>query len=363
MKVKRIFFLLGATGNTVASKLYGAIAELHQKEIINTSDFKLIGVGGENLTSPEYKTYVAERMGISCKDIPYEIEYVCTDFHCDDFDLLEKQIETDAELYFYLSVHPEYYLNILEKINCCKHIDNHNVRIILEKPYGKDYEHTVKVNKSLSEYFKEEQIFRMEYCLGNTGVDELLHFKKTESLRKRWNKKYIEEFNFIFIEKGSIEELIQSHILQLMVLCITDEGDFEDRSENMNAIAAILDSFNGCSNSFKFVQIEELKNSLLVKGKISIDSGRWRGVNFNIFAGKGMDNKINEVQIKFKDMQKPIFFDFMENNHYELSECALLIRECIAGRNQRFLTAEEAELSWKFGSDIKRLIDKENIIE
>ncbi len=327
MKTKRIFLLTGNKDIGVKANLYPVINELFENGIISRNDFELIQLDSENLIST---------------------------------DISKKHMMEDAELYLYLTELSESVEKLIKHIFFCRGIVQNNIKVILESPYGKDYEDMVRMNHFLGKYFDDNQIFRIEHCLGNTGTDRLLDLKNKESINGRWNKDYIEEFQFIFTEKetGNPEKILQTHILQLMIPCITDEPDLEDEGEKINALETILDSFNTGMNSFEYKRNSELKKEILIYGKISIDSGRWRGVDFRLTAGKCMPEKRAEVHIKFKNLQHPVIIDFLKNENRELSVYATLLKDCFAGKKQRFLSAEEAELLWKIQNNIKKLLDK-----
>jgi glucose-6-phosphate 1-dehydrogenase len=51
-------------------------------------------------------------------------------------------------------------------------------RIVVEKPFGRDLETVLVLDRGLHEYFKEHQIFRIDHCLAKETVQNILMFRR-----------------------------------------------------------------------------------------------------------------------------------------------------------------------------------------
>ena len=57
-----------------------------------------------------------------------------------------------------------------------------HVRIIMEKPFGTDFESAVSLNAKLHEVFSEDQIFRIDHFLGKEPAQNILAFRFANGL-------------------------------------------------------------------------------------------------------------------------------------------------------------------------------------
>ena len=55
-------------------------------------------------------------------------------------------------------------------------------RIVVEKPFGTDLQTAVDLDRSLHEYFKEHQIFRIDHYLAKETVQNVLMFRFANAL-------------------------------------------------------------------------------------------------------------------------------------------------------------------------------------
>ena len=51
------------------------------------------------------------------------------------------------------------------------------MRVVLEKPFGRDLESAEALSKELAEFFEEKEIYRVDHYLGKTVVKQMLPFR------------------------------------------------------------------------------------------------------------------------------------------------------------------------------------------
>ncbi|MGH0121726.1 UNVERIFIED_CONTAM: hypothetical protein FKN15_000198 [Acipenser sinensis] len=80
---------------------------------------------------------------------------------------LKQEGLVEAGRLFYLSVPPFSYADIAEKINSsCRPDPGVWLRVVLEKPFGHDYESALQLSKDLKKFLKEEEMYRIDHYLG-----------------------------------------------------------------------------------------------------------------------------------------------------------------------------------------------------
>ena len=118
----------------------------------------------------------------------------------------------------------------LGKLQFCKDIKC--TRIVVEKPFGHDLESAVEMNQMLSEYFEEDQIFRIDHYLGKETVQNILALRFANALFEPiWNRNYIDHVQITAAEtvgvegrggyyetSGALRDMVQNHILQLLCM-------------------------------------------------------------------------------------------------------------------------------------------------
>jgi glucose-6-phosphate 1-dehydrogenase len=109
-------------------------------------------------------------------------------------------------------------------------------RIIVEKPFGRDLASAQSLDATLHQYFHESAIWRIDPFLGKEPVQNLLYFRFANSfLEPVWNRDHIasvqitlaENFGVegrgrFYEEVGAIRDVVQNHMLQVMVLLAMD---------------------------------------------------------------------------------------------------------------------------------------------
>ncbi|MEW5311061.1 MAG: hypothetical protein WDW38_002804 [Sanguina aurantia] len=250
------------------------------------------------------------------------------------------------------------------------------VRVICEKPFGKDLESSEVLAEHLAGVFSEEQLYRIDHYLGKELAQNMLVMRFANSaFTSFWNRNYISNIQIIFKETlgvegrggyfdeyGIIRDVIQNHLIQ---------------GSKTPTFAAV---------------------------KLSIHNERWEGVPIVIKAGKGLNEGVVVVRIQLKTPAASIFgnLDEMRNEmvikfqpgeaiymkmvvkkpgldmDYEMSELDLsyperyqdvvipnayerLILDAIRGDGQHFVRRDELVAAWKIFTPLLHAIDKGEI--
>ncbi len=344
--------LIGATGNLAKLKLYPALAELSAKGYMDKG-FKLQGAAADLISAETYKNMVKEITEGTLIPDGYTQVNVLTD----DFNQIAKQIGSDTDVIFYLSVRPALFKIAIEKIINCSLIDQSKVKLMLEKPYGVSLVDTLSLNAFLNEHFKPEQIYRIDHYLAKPGMAEVARLKKVYA--NVWNSHYIERIDFVIAETVGIEERLefyretgaiidvaQNHIFRMMLAAISDKND---RKKAADELTGAFDNLGSCADCMQYLDFEK---ETLVCGRLFLGIPKWKGTEFRFVTGKCMAEKKKQIVINFRDSAE-LCVDFLNMPGGELSEYALMIRDCMESENLFSVSAEEAEASWKFGDKMR----------
>ena len=245
---------------------------------------------------------------------------------------------------FYLALSPNLFGPVAQGLKKSKLITD-NVRIVLEKPLGTDYESARKINDQVCACFKENNIFRIDHYLGKETVQNLLALRFANSLfEPLWNRSNIDHVQITVAEDigvggrigfydqfGALRDMVQNHLMQL--LCLTAMEPPASRSHE-----AIRDEKMKVLRALKPISLDEVKthtvrgqyqagavNGEVVPGyldelgnedsltetfvalKLQIDNWRWSNVPFYLRTGKRLKMKYSEIVIQFQRVPHSIF--------------------------------------------------------
>ncbi|MBN1847392.1 MAG: glucose-6-phosphate dehydrogenase [Deltaproteobacteria bacterium] len=268
-----------------------------------------------------------------------------------DLERLEIQFKTQGNRLFYLAIPPSLYRQTARMIGTAglsKEQENGNgwVRIVVEKPFGRDLETAVDLDKSLHEHFREHQIYRIDHYLAKETVQNILMFRFANAIFEPvWNRTYIDHITVMAAEDlgvehragyyeqaGVLRDMFQNHMMQLLALTAMEPPSrFEaDRvlDEKVKVYRALrpfpVDDMRGnlvlgqyTSGTIHGMPVpayreeEDVSPQSFVPTfammKIFLDNWRWQGVPFYLTSGKRMAKKLTEIIIQFKEVPHSMF--------------------------------------------------------
>lgn len=245
---------------------------------------------------------------------------------------------------FYLSTGSELYIPICQGLHQ-QGLIAHG-KLVLEKPIGHDLASAEQICQQVSQYFTEEQVYRIDHYLGKETVQNLMVLRFANSIfEHQWNHKYIDHIQITISEKlgvekragfydqvGAMRDMLQNHLLQL--LCITamepparlDADSMRDEKVKvLKALKPLLGREisenivcgqygSGVSDDKPVPRYRDepgVDNKSLtetyVAAKVEIENWRWAGVPFYLRTGKRMPERACEIVVYFKAIPHSIF--------------------------------------------------------
>ncbi|MDC7225766.1 MAG: glucose-6-phosphate dehydrogenase [Spirochaetales bacterium] len=308
---KSAIIILGASGDLARRKLIPALSVLREQNLI-TPDSIIVGEGRSEFTDEEFR----DRFSTCC-------EFREQLFYHQGIDGLRDYISSKGEfskIIAFLSLPPASYASTIKRLYNEGFRDE--VNIVIEKPFGRDYESAHELNESIHRFYSEKQIFRSDHYLAKEAVQNILIFRFANSIfEASWNSNYIESiqinaFESIGVEErggyfdhaGSIRDMVQNHLLQMLCLTTMDPPVSLDPEDIKNQKINIL----------KAIEIEEVSRGRYsgyldekdvapdsdtetwAEMKLKINNHRWAGTPVYIRTGKALDRKGTEIGLRFK---------------------------------------------------------------
>jgi len=363
--------LFGATGDLSKRKLLPALYRRYKAGQFASAS-RVIGVSSSQLTREEFIASVVEhvkqRVGAefaeeSWQNFVAHLDYIKVDVRAEaDFGKLQEKLKDrdDAVRVFFLSVSPLLFVDI------CKHLNQFAMvtpksRLVLEKPLGHDLASSTEINKSVTQAFTEEQIYRIDHYLGKEPVQNLmaLRFGNTllEPLWKRGSIQHVQitvgeevgvEGRASFYDKtGALRDMVQNHLLQLLCIIAMEPPSSNKpddvRDEKLKVLRALrpLAGKEALEHTVRGQYIEgaidgkpvpsylnepgvapDTTTETFVALRAFVDSWRWAGVPFYLRTGKRMQERVAEIVVTFDEVPHSIF----EKQRSERARNRLVIR-------------------------------------
>jgi glucose-6-phosphate 1-dehydrogenase len=351
-----IFVIFGASGDLTKRKLMPAIYSLYVQNLL-PDKFILLGTSRTQFNDEDFRSKMKKSL-IEFKeidDLSKADEFLKKIFYQqldpedgDSYVELSKKLnslrttnEICGNTIFYLSTPPSLYSIIPKNLAAAglNRQDESWKRLIIEKPFGIDFESAEKLKNELLTEWTEEQIFRIDHYLGKETVQNLLVTRFSNGIfEPLWNRNFIhhveitsaesigvEERGGYYDSSGALRDMLQNHLLQIVGLVAMEPPSSLEPISIRNEILKVFQSFRALNGEeINHVAIrgqyleskikgEPIKSYRGEKGvdphsttetyaaiKFYIDNWRWGGIPFYIRTGKRLPTRVSEIVIHFK---------------------------------------------------------------
>ncbi|KAH7645078.1 glucose-6-phosphate 1-dehydrogenase-like [Dermatophagoides farinae] len=352
-----LFFVMGASGDLAKKKIYPTLWSIFRDDLIPAKTV-FVGYARSNLTVENIGNNMRPYIRIE-NDAEQQLfdQFLKQNLYIKgsyddaaDFIKLQASVRELANpnevcnYLFYLALPPTVFGTVTQLIhNHCMSNNGWN-RIIIEKPFGRDYDSSEALSKHLSSLFIENQIYRIDHYLGKEMVQNLMGLRFANRIfGPIWNRENIASIQVSFKEPfgtagrggyfdnfGIIRDVMQNHLLQILTLVAMEKpvsASAEDiRDEKVKVLRCMqtlsLDDVvlgqyisdpNGKTEDSRqsYVQDPTVPNDSLTAtfclAKCVINNERWDGVPFFLRCGKALNERKTEVRIQFRDVPGDIF--------------------------------------------------------
>jgi glucose-6-phosphate 1-dehydrogenase len=357
-----LFVILGATGDLTGRKLLPALYRLKKQGQLGAQSYILGTAVDTDIDDAGFRARCRQWLaadGVKAKELNagwcddhvfYQTlgkagseEYVAL---AKRIATIEQQNQLPGNRVFYLALPPSVFPSAITLLGEVGLNESKGwVRLVIEKPFGRDLQSAESLNSVLHKHFDESQVYRIDHYLGKETVQNLLVFRFANALFEPvWNRDRIECVEITVAETlgvehrggyyetaGAMRDMIQNHLTQLMTLTAMEapssfdaEAIRREKAKVLLSVAPIkpedvvFGQYTQGTIEAKAVPAYRdepgvAKNSsteTFVALRLEIANWRWHGVPFLLRTGKRMPRQVSQIVISFRRPPVSLFRPF-----------------------------------------------------
>lgn len=320
-----ILVIIGVSGDLAQRKLLPALEQMATAGVL-PKDFRVVGITRQKLriddVLPKQTPYLKNHFELFQMDLSSADDYTLLAAH---LEAVEKDlgVRTAAQRLFYISVPPQVSQPVVQLLGKAK-LNSKNDKLLLEKPFGTDLVSAEELVTEIHQYYKEEQVYRIDHYLAKEMAQNLIIFRSSNALfNNTWNGHFIEKITILASEKigiegratfyeqtGALRDVLQSHLLQLAALTLMelpkqdDWGAVSDLRKQALQALQVGDVSHVVRAQYDTYQTEVQNPGSTIETFASIPvtsrDTRWHGVPIVLMTGKALDQKTTEIHIDYR---------------------------------------------------------------
>ena len=330
--------VFGVTGDLAHKMIFPALYALVKSGALKAP---VVGVARSDWTSAQLRERVADSLKRSGGvDDPDALErlvsllaYVSGDYNNPaTFAAIKQALGGAARPAFYLAIPPGVFETIINGLGAAGLADD--ARVIVEKPFGRDLNSAIALNRVARRVFPEDSIFRVDHYLGKEAIMNILYFRFANTfIEPVWNRNFIKSVQVTLAESfdvagrggfyetaGCLRDVIQNHLFQIVALLAMEPpagrsfgAVHDEKAKVFQAMRPLTPAdlvrgqYEGYRDEPGVAKDSDVETFCALR--LYIDSWRWHGVPFYLRSGKSLARTATEVLVEFEPPPQLLFAD------------------------------------------------------
>jgi glucose-6-phosphate 1-dehydrogenase len=344
--------IFGASGDLTSRKILPALADLADRGRL-ADEFTVIGVARTPWSDEEFRKAALRDVpaaGERWRTLVERFRYIPGEYaSTETFDRLkgllaeaDQQYGTAGNRVYYLATIPSVFAMVAEalaKEGCNVAGEGGQfARLVVEKPYGRDLESALDLDRSVHAAFDEDQVFRIDHYMGKETVQNVLALRFANAIFEPiWNRRYVEQVQITVAESlgvehrggfyetaGALRDIVQNHVMQVLALTlmepptgmdaqhVRDEkvkllkavdiptpDEAVDKSVRGQYLAGVVDQVAVPAYRDEEGVAPDSVTETYVALRLRVENWRWAGVPVYVRTGKRLPARVTEVALQF----------------------------------------------------------------
>ncbi len=348
-----VLVIFGASGDLTTRKLMPALAELIDRKFL-PEHFSVVGVARTEMSDEDFRKRMfdaVEGAQPSWADATSRFRYITGEYTAPATFAALAEILNEFEVamggvcnrLYYFAAPPSTFpvlINSLGEAGLNRPTTEGGfVRVIIEKPYGRDGKSAVDLDTTVHSVFDESQVYRIDHYLGKETVQNLLALRFANAIfEPLWNRQYVDHVEVtvsesigvghrggFYEEAGALRDIVQNHVMQVLALILMEPPATMDangiRDEKVKALRSVVDfpehdvEHRVVRGQYDTGLVDDEKaigyrneegvspnshTETYVAMNLKVDNWRWAGVPIYVRTGKRLPKRITEVVMHFR---------------------------------------------------------------
>lgn len=261
-----------------------------------------------------------------------------------------KPAELRHRVLYYLATKPSQFAEVVEHLHRAGLLRPNPEpgwqRVVVEKPFGHDLASAQALNRNLTQFVSEQQLFRIDHYLGKETVQNILMFRFSNAVFERlWNRDAIDHIQLTvsetagvgdragyYEEAGALRDMLQNHLLQVLALVTMEppvsldaEAIRDEKVKLLRCIRRYTPDQAGqhvVRGQYTAGEMDgqpvpgyrheprvrpDSQVETYVAARLYLDNWRWSGVPVYLRTGKRLARTVSEVRIQFRSSPHVLF--------------------------------------------------------
>jgi glucose-6-phosphate 1-dehydrogenase len=361
-----VMVIFGASGDLTERKLIPALFDRFRAGDL-PDRFAIVGASRTRLTDDDFRQRVTPQAARgegapSWADFARHLHYQPLDYdQIADYRTLAGRLDGLAAAdgiggnrLYNLAIPPTLYHRValrLAEVGLAAEEGDRWVRLVVEKPFGRDLASARELDLAIRSGFEEHQVFRIDHYLAKDTVQNILMLRFANSIfEPLWNRRYVDYVNIVATESlgvehragyydgtGVLRDMFQNHMMQLLALVAAEPPSVFGANRVRDERVKLFRALRPFSAANKY---DHLVLGQYVAGQVGdhqlpayrdepgvppesltptyatlrahVDNWRWQGVPFFLTSGKRLREKVTKIEIQFKPVPHSMFRDLID---------------------------------------------------